>query len=78
MQNDGLRASEQALAEQKKRAKRERAAEKLRKKTRDKHRAQGDGLSSAVLATSCSDVKDFVLSLLPELGTMDSKRGELR
>ena len=41
MQNDGLRVSEQALAEQKKRAKRERAAEKRRKKTRDKHRAQG-------------------------------------
>ena len=28
-----------------------------------------------VLATSCSDVKDFVLSLLPELGTMGSKWG---
>ena len=41
IQNDGLRASEQVLAEQKKRAKRERAAEKSRKKTRDKHRAQG-------------------------------------
>jgi len=40
-QNDGLRASEQALAEQKKQANRERAAEKRRKKTRDKHRAQG-------------------------------------
>jgi len=37
----GLSVSEQALAEQKKRAKRERAAEKRRKKTRDKHRAQG-------------------------------------
>jgi len=33
--------NEQALAEQKKRAKREREAEKRRKKTRDKHRAQG-------------------------------------
>ena len=33
--------NEQELAEQKKRAKRERAAEKRRKKTRDKHRAQG-------------------------------------
>ena len=33
--------NEQVLAEQKKRAKRERAAEKRRKKTRDKHRAQG-------------------------------------
>jgi hypothetical protein len=40
-QNDGLRASEQVLAEQKKQAKRERAAEKRRKKTRDKHCAQG-------------------------------------
>jgi len=40
-QNDDLSVSEQALAEQKKRAKRERAAEKRRKKTRDKHRAQG-------------------------------------
>ena len=40
-QNDGSSVSEQALAEQKKRAKRERAAEKRRKKTRDKHRAQG-------------------------------------
>ena len=30
-----------------------------------------------VPATSCSDVKDFVLSLLPELGTMGSKWGEL-
>ena len=41
MQSDGLRVDEQALAEQKKRAKRERAAERRRKKTRDKHRAQG-------------------------------------
>jgi len=40
-QNDGSSASEHVLAEQKKRAKRERAAEKRRKKTRDKHRAQG-------------------------------------
>ncbi len=40
-QNDGSSVSEQALAEQKKRAKREKAAEKRRKKTRDKHRAQG-------------------------------------
>jgi len=40
-QNDGLGVSEQALGEQKKQAKRERAAEKRRKKTRDKHRAQG-------------------------------------
>jgi len=40
-QKDGSSVSEQALAEQKKRAKRERAAEKRRKKTRDKHRAQG-------------------------------------
>ena len=40
-QNDGSSVSEQALAEQKKRAKRERVAEKRRKKTRDKHRAQG-------------------------------------
>ena len=40
MQIDGLRFSEEALAEQKKRAKRERAAEKRRKKTRDKHRAR--------------------------------------
>ena len=40
-QNDGPRDSEQVLAEQKKRAKRERAAEKRHKKTRDKHRAQG-------------------------------------
>ena len=40
-QNDSIRVSEQALAEQKKRAKREMAAEKRRKKTRDKHRAQG-------------------------------------
>ena len=35
-QNDGSSVSEQALAEQKKRAKRERAAEKRRKKTHDK------------------------------------------
>lgn len=41
IQNDGLRVSEEALAEQKKRTKRERSAEKRRKKTRDKHRAQG-------------------------------------
>ena len=34
-QDDGLRVSEQALAEQKKRAKRERAAEKPRKKILD-------------------------------------------
>ena len=40
-QKDGSKANEQALAEQKKRTKRERAAEKRRKKTRDKHRAQG-------------------------------------
>jgi hypothetical protein len=40
-QNDDPSVSEQALVEQKKRAKRERAAEKRRKKTRDKHRAQG-------------------------------------
>jgi regulator of protease activity HflC (stomatin/prohibitin superfamily) len=40
-QNDCSSVSEQVLAEQKKRAKRERAAEKRRKKTRDKHRAQG-------------------------------------
>jgi hypothetical protein len=40
-QNDDSSASELALAEQKKRAKREKAAEKRRKKTRDKHRAQG-------------------------------------
>ena len=40
-QNDGSSVSEQVLAEQKKRAKRERVAEKRRKKTRDKHRAQG-------------------------------------
>ena len=40
-QNDGSSVSEQALAEQKKRAKRERAAEKRRKKTRDKHRSLG-------------------------------------
>jgi hypothetical protein len=41
IQNDDSSETEQALAEQKKRAKRERAAEKRRKKTRDKHRAQG-------------------------------------
>jgi hypothetical protein len=41
IQNHDPRVNEQALAEQKKRAKRERAAEKRRKKTRDKHRAQG-------------------------------------
>lgn len=41
MQNHDPRVNEQVLAEQKKRAKRERAAEKRRKKTRDKHRAQG-------------------------------------
>ena len=40
-QNDDPSASELALAEQKKRAKRERTAEKRRKKTRDKHCAQG-------------------------------------
>jgi len=40
-QNHDPMVNEQALAEQKKRAKRERAAEKRRKKTRDKHRAQG-------------------------------------
>ncbi len=41
IQNDPSRACDEALAEQKKRAKRERAAEKRRKKTCDKHRAQG-------------------------------------
>ncbi len=41
MQIDGSGISEQVLAEQKKRARSERAAEKRRKKTRDKHRAQG-------------------------------------
>jgi len=41
IQNDRLKVSEEALAEQKKRAKRERAAEKRREKTSDKHRAQG-------------------------------------
>jgi len=41
MQNHDLSVNEQVLAEQKKRAKRERAAEKRRIKTRDKHRAQG-------------------------------------
>ena len=40
-QNDDPSVSGQAQAEQKKRAKRERVAEKRRKKTRDKHRAQG-------------------------------------
>ena len=40
-QNHDPRVNEQVLAEQKKRAKRERAAEKRRKKTRDKHRALG-------------------------------------
>ena len=40
-QNRDPMVSDRALAEQKKRAKRERAAEKRRKKTRDKHRAQG-------------------------------------
>ena len=41
IQSQGYDVSEQVLAEQKKRAKKERAAEKRRKKTRDKHRAQG-------------------------------------
>ena len=41
IQNDSPRVNEQALAEQKKRAKRERPAEKRRKKARDKHGAQG-------------------------------------
>ena len=41
IQNHDVRVNEQALVEQKKRAKRERTAEKRRKKTRDKHRAQG-------------------------------------
>ena len=40
-QNHDSRVDEHVLAEQKKRAKREKAAEKRRKKTRDKHRAQG-------------------------------------
>jgi hypothetical protein len=40
-QNHDHRVNEQALAEQKNRAKRERTAEKRRKKTRDKHRALG-------------------------------------
>lgn len=40
-QKDGSKANEQALAEQKKRAKGEREAEKRKKNTRDKHRAQG-------------------------------------
>ncbi len=37
--------------------------------------AKGEGLSCAVLTSPCSDVKGFVLSLLPELGTMGSKWG---
>jgi len=37
--------------------------------------AEREGLSCAVLASPCSNVNDFVLSLLPELGTMGSKRG---
>ena len=41
IQKPDPRVNEQVLAEQKKRAKRERAAEKRRKKTRNKHRAQG-------------------------------------
>ena len=41
IQNYDPEVNEQVLAEQKKRAKRERVAEKRRKKTRDKHRAQG-------------------------------------
>ncbi len=41
MQNRDPRVNEQVLTDQKKRAKREGAAEKRRKKTRDKHRAQG-------------------------------------
>jgi len=41
IQSQGSEDIEQALAERKKRAKREREAEKRRKKTRDKHRAQG-------------------------------------
>ncbi len=41
IQNHDPRISEQALADQKKRAKSKKAAEKRRKKTRDKHRAQG-------------------------------------
>ncbi len=41
IQNHDPRDSEQALAEQKKRAKRERAAEKRRKRTREKYRTQG-------------------------------------
>jgi hypothetical protein len=40
-QNHDPRVSEKALAGQKKQAKRERTAEKRRKKTREKHRAQG-------------------------------------
>ena len=40
-QNRDPMVSDRALAEQKKQAKRGRAAEKRRKKTRDKHRAQG-------------------------------------
>jgi len=39
-QNHDPKVDEQVPAEQKKRAKRERAAEKRSKKTRDKHRAQ--------------------------------------
>ena len=50
MQNDGLRVSEQELVEQKKRAMRERAAEKRRKKTRDKHRAQGWSILGSIAA----------------------------
>ena len=37
--------------------------------------AEGEGLSCAVLASPCGDVNDFVLSQLPEFGTMGSKRG---
>ena len=37
--------------------------------------AKGEGLSCVVLASSSGDVKGFVLSLLPELGTMGSKWG---
>ena len=40
-QNHDPKVDEQTLTEQRKRAKRERAAENRRKKTRDKHRAQG-------------------------------------
>ena len=35
---------------------------------------KGEGLSCAILASPCGNVNDFVLSLLPELGTMGSKR----